>query len=76
MLSGGVFGRVCSVKRYRMLATLDGERAWLEAARQDGTAYLCDDAEEALTLPWVQAVSLACFLESGSQMQFEEVSLA
>ena len=64
------------MKRYRMLATLDGERAWLEAARQDGTAYLCDDAEEALTLPWVQAVSLACFLESGSQMQFEEVSLA
>jgi len=64
------------VKRYRMLATLDGERAWLEAARQDGTAYLCDDAEEALVLPLAQAISLACFLESGSQMQFEEVSLA
>lgn len=64
------------MKRYRMLATLDGERAWLEAARQDGTAYLCDDVEEALTLPWAQAVSLACFLASGTQVRFEEVSLA
>ena len=64
------------MKRYRLAATLDGERAWLEAARQDGTAYLCDDVEEALTLPLEQAISLACFLASGSEMTFEEVCLA
>lgn len=64
------------MRRYRLAATLDGERTWLEAARQDGTAYLCDDVEEALTLPLAQAISLACFLSAGSEMTLEEVRLA